>query len=377
MKNNLLDVINVYEPIIKQFKKRSDVLNGWGIAWKSRNDLTPKLENVPFSIGDGLGTTGWCVSASEALLYDKVFQTNLGFRKAKAKLISIDIKEQYYGFCYNGSQNKWHTAILLEDSGFKIVIDITCRQFGNDFIEKDIWDFETWQSKLRSPFCTHLITDFDNNPELIQPITVKRNRNLTFDSAITFGKLKDVTTITDNERNLLVEFGLKKINLINDKLLLKNVTKNDLKYINDLSKLLMSLPFKTLENGYSVLAFETKKAAKNWIELFLKNETCLIQYLLVSKSLSDSCKLNDIDINNLNQSKSLKPLSDKTFVVFEFSNLFGINSEWLNLTEIILPYGIELLIEKDNIFNSGKLIAEGVDNVTRETNTIIIKVENM
>jgi hypothetical protein len=377
MKNNLLDVINVYEPIIKQFKKRSDVLNGWGIAWKSRNDLTPKLENVPFSIGDGLGTTGWCVSASEALLYDKVFQTNLGFRKAKAKLISIDIKEQYYGFCYNGSQNKWHTAILLEDSGFKIVIDITCRQFGNDFIEKDIWDFETWQSKLRSPFCTHLITDFDNNPELIQPITVKRNKNLTFDSAITFGKLKDVTTITDNERNLLVEFGLKKINLINDKLLLKNVTKNDLKYIDDLSKLLMSLPFKTLENGYSVLAFETKKAAKNWIELFLKNETCLTQYLLVSKSLSDSCKLNDIDINDLNQSKSLKPLSDKTFVVFEFSNLFGINSEWLNLTEIILPYGIELLIEKENIFNSGKLIAEGVDNVTRETNTIIIKVENM
>jgi hypothetical protein len=377
MKNNLLDVINVYEPIIKQFKKRSDVLNGWGIAWKSRNDLTPKLENVPFSIGDGLGTTGWCVSASEALLYDKVFQTNLGFRKAKAKLISIDIKEQYYGFCYNGSQNKWHTAILLEDSGFKIVIDITCRQFGNDFIEKDIWDFETWQSKLRSPFCTHLITDFDNNPELIQPITVKRNKNLTFDNAITFGKLKDVTTITDNERNLLVEFGLKKINLINDKLLLKNVTKNDLKYIDDLSKLLMSLPFKTLENGYSVLAFETKKAAKNWIELFLKNETCLIQYLLISKSLSDSCKLNDIDINDLNQSKSLKPLSDKTFVVFEFSNLFGINSEWLNLTEIILPYGIELLIEKDNIFNSGKLIAEGVDNVTRETNTIIIKVENM
>lgn len=376
MKNNLLTVINVYEPIIKQFKKRSDVISGSGLGWKGSKGYS-LFEDTPKDFGSATGTTGWCVSASEALLYDKVFQTNLGFRKAKAKLISIDIKEQYYGFCYNGSQNKWHTAILLEDSGFKIVIDITCRQFGNDFIEKDIWDFETWQSKLRSPFCTHLITDFDNNPELIQPITVKRNKNLTFDSAITFGKLKDVTTITDNERNLLVEFGLKKINLINDKLLLKNVTKNDLKYIDDLSKLLMSLPFKTLENGYSVLAFETKKAAKNWIELFLKNETCLTQYLLVSKSLSDSCKLNDIDINDLNQSKSLKPLSDKTFVVFEFSNLFGINSEWLNLTEIILPYGIELLIEKENIFNSGKLIAEGVDNVTRETNTIIIKVENM
>ncbi len=376
MENNLLKVINVYEPIIKQFKKRSDVISGSGLGWKGSKGYS-LFEDTPKDFGSATGTTGWCVSASEALLYDKVFQTNLGFRKAKAKLISIDIKEQYYGFCYNGSQNKWHTAILLEDSGFKIVIDITCRQFGNDFIEKDIWDFETWQSKLRSPFCTHLITDFDNNPELIQPITVKRNKNLTFDSAITFGKLKDVTTITDNERNLLVEFGLKKINLINDKLLLKNVTKNDLKYIDDLSKLLMSLPFKTLENGYSVLAFETKKAAKNWIELFLKNETSLTQYLLVSKSLSDSCKLNDIDINDLNQSKSLKPLSDKTFVVFEFSNLFGINSEWLNLTEIILPYGIELLIEKDNIFNSGKLIAEGVDNVTRETNTIIIKVENM
>ncbi len=372
MENVLLNVINVYEPIIKNFRRRSDVLNGWGIAWKSRNDNAPKLENVPFSIGDGLGTTGWCVSASEALLLDPVFQTNIAFRKAKAKLISIDIKEQYYGHCYNGSQNKWHTAILVEDGNYKFVIDVTCRQFGNDFIEKDIWDFNSWQSKLRSPLCKHLMTDFDNNPETIMPITTNENRNKTFDISMLMHNLKDVTSITDGERSKLADFIFNQFNRINQNLILKNIGKDDYKYIEDVTKLLMNLPFKTLDKGYSVLAFETKQSALNWIELFLKNETLLPMYMFVSNSLYDSCSLNNIEFSDVNSSKSLSPLNEKTFIVFEFENLFGIDSDWFQDSEILLPNGIELLIKKENIFNSGKLVDE-----TRETNTIIIKIENM
>jgi len=371
MENNLLDVINIYEPIIKKFKGRSDVLNGWGIAWKSRNDLTPKFENVPYGIGDGLGTTGWCVSASESLLLDKVFQTNLIFRNAKAKLISIDIKEQYYGFCYNGSQNKWHTAILVEDSGFKFIIDITCRQFGNDFVEKDIWDFNTWESKLRSPLCKHLITDFDNKHNLIMPINVNETKS-EFNSALMFNTLKDITTITDSERSILTDFFLNRYMEINQKLILKNISTFDYKYLSDLTKLLMNLPFKNLDKGYSIMEFATKKSALNWIELFLKNESQLPTYMLVSDSLNKSCDVNNINFDSVNSSKTLKPLSENTFVVFEFDSLFGINSEFFVNTDILLPHGIELLIKKENIFNSGKLISDN-----RETNTIIIKVESM
>lgn len=372
MENSLLSVINVYLPIIENFKKRSDVISGSGLGWKGSKGYS-NFEDTPDGFGSATGTTGWCVSASEALLYDPVFQTNITFRNAKAKLISIDIKEQYYGHCYNGSQNKWHTAILVEDSNFKFVIDITCRQFGNDFIEKDIWDFNTWQAKLRSPLCKHVLTDFDNNPELIAPVVSNVNKNKNFDSAILVNNLKDITNITDGEREKICDFFLNRFNEINNKLLLKNIGTTDFKYVNEMTKLFMNLPFKSIKNGYSVLAFESKKAALNWIELFLKNETKLPMYMVVSNSILDSCYFNNIDFNEINKSKTFSPISDKTYIVFEFSKLFGIEIDWLRNTEILLPNGIELMIKKENIFNSGKL----VDANEKETNTIIIKVEEM
>lgn len=374
--NKLLEIVNSYEAVIKQFKKRSGVLNGFDIAWKGRSETKPKLENVPFGIGDGLGTTGWCVSASEALLLDPIFMTNIQYRGAKAKLVSIDIKEQYYGYCYNGSQNKWHTAILVEDSGINIIVDITCRQFGNEFIEKDIWDFQTWQSKLRSPFCKHNMTDFNNTPQNITPIIGEKFNRLDIDKTLLIGNLKDVTNINDFERETISDFLINKFDSLNKNLLLNNIGKFEFKYISDINKTLQNLPFSSITEGYSVLAFDTKEAAKNWIELFLKADCKLPMYLLVSNSVKESCLQNFVNFDDLNSSNNLSVQKNKTYIVFEFSGLFGIDTSFFKNTSVILPYGIELYVKKQNIYNSGIMIETG-DAPKKQTNTIVIKVESM
>lgn len=373
--NNLLTIVESWQKVINNFKKRSDVISGSGLGWKGSKEKAYFLD-TPNNFGDATGTTGWCVSASEVLLYDEVFQLNLQARNARAKLISIDIKEQYYGFCYNGSQNKWHTAIMLEDSNFNIVIDITCRQFGNDFINKDIWDFNTWQSKLRSSFCKHNITDFNNKPQNINPILTEKFNNSDISNALILNKLKDITNITDGERLTISDFFLNKISSINKNLLLNNISVNDYKYIVDITKQLQNLPFNTIKQGYSVLSFETKEAAKNWIKLFLEDNCKLPMYLTVSNSVKDSCNYNFINESELNLSNNLSVEKNKTFVVFEFGTLFGINSEFIENTSILLPYGVELFVNSENIYNSGSKI-DSHENPDKQTNTIIIKVENM
>ncbi len=383
--NTLLSVILPYEAVIKQFKKRSGVISGKDLGWKGSKGYS-LFNDTPKDFGSATGTTGWCVSASEALLNDTIFQTNLVYRGAKAKLISIDIKEQYYGNCFNGSQNKWHTAILVEDSGFNFVIDITCRQFGNDFLEKDIWDFNTWQAKLRSPFCKHYITDFNNNIQNINPITSETYRN-DLNIAITKNNLKDITNITDSEREQISDFMFNKISEINKNLLLNNISKFDYKYILEITKILQNLPFNSIKEGYSVLSFESKLAAKNWLEIFISNDCKLPMYLTVSDTVKESCLLNYVDFDELNKSNSLSVEKDKTYIVFEFSGLFGINTTWFNNSSILLPYGIELYVLKNNIFNSGMIIggkdagnlgvAINENPELKTTNTIIVRVENM
>jgi len=369
--NKLLEIVESWQKVIDNFKKRSDVISGSGLGWKGSKSKSDFLD-TPNNFGEATGTTGFCVSASEALLYDEIFQLNLQARNVRAKLISIDIKEQYYGFCYNGSQNKWHTAIFLEDSNFNIVIDITCRQFGNDFINKDIWDFNTWQSKLRSSFCKHNITDFNNEPQKINPVLTEKYNNSDISKTLVLNKLKDITNIVDSERELIADFFLKKVSSLNKNLLLNNISNIDYKYITEITKQLQNLPFNTIKSGYSVLEFETKESAKNWIKLFLEDNCKLPMYLTVSDSVKNSCNYNFINESELNLSNNLSVEKNKTFVIFEFGTLFGINSEFIENTSILLPYGVELFVNSENIYNSGKNV--GID---KQTNTIIIKVENM
>ena len=104
-RNSLTTIADNYIKVINNFKRRFDVQNGSALAYREGQSLDGnfKLEDKPKNIAEGLTTTGFCVSASQALLFDKTFQMLLQSRQANAKLISIDIKEQYYGECYNGS----------------------------------------------------------------------------------------------------------------------------------------------------------------------------------------------------------------------------------------------------------------------------------
>lgn len=366
--NSLLEIAKNYEDIIRKFKQRSDVYNGEVLAWKGSDDIA-LFVNTPKGIGDGLGTTGWCVSASQALLFDGIFQTNLRFRNAKAKLISIDIKEQYWGYCYNGSQNKWHTAILVEDSGIKIVIDITCRQFGDKFIDKDIWDFDSWQTALRSPLCKHKITDFEDNQFLVAPIATRRDiykNELPIVDSI--HQMMNYTNLSGDDRVVLTKFLIEDFEILNTKLIVGNLNKTDWAYLEEVTDLLKVLPFKQIPEGFAVLTFESKNSMKNWLRIFLEDGNRLPNYLMVSKTLSQACKFANIDVLDLNTEYKMGNEEAKTYLVFQFNSIYGVESP-LDGTELILAHGLILDVDKNMIFNSGTLVEPNKNH-----NTIYVKV---
>lgn len=371
--NTLLDVVNSWKNVVSNFKRRSDVASGSGLGWKGSKGFSV-FEDTPKSIGDALSTTGWCVSASEALLNDNIFQLNLQHRNAKAKLISIDIKEQYWGQVYNGSQNKWHTAILVEDNNMNIVIDITCRQFGNDFIEKDIWDLASWQNKLRSAFCNHVITDFNENPIIINPIPNQFDFLSNVKFSIINNKLKDIISLDDAQRLFLTDYFVNKFYDINKKLLIKNISALDYQYIKDLTQILMAIPEEVIDSAYCIMSFETRDAAKKWLELFLTNDSKLPTYLLLSKSLEEACILNNIDSSELFVKNSVSVPKGKTYLVLNFKKIMGIESCYVKNSCMLLPYNMELIIKKENIYDSAN---RDNQNTTLISNTIMVDVENM
>ncbi len=363
-----------YIPVIKAFKNRYDVQNGNALGYREGQVPTGELkfENWPKSIGFGLATTGFCVSVSQAFLLDPIFQILIKDRGAYAKLVSIDIKEQYYGNCYSGTQNRWHTAILVQDSNQNFIIDLTCFQFGNKFANKDIWDFETWEKTFRSPLDKHVIVDFQQNVLNFLPIQ-NMIKTKEFDSIFTENALHSISTITDGERKLITDFFLNQIEIINTKLILGNINKFDYEYLDKINKLLQNLDFKTGKEQYFVMEFINKKAALGWVEKFLKNDSILQQYIILSGSIEDSCQYFGINQQNINK----ESLEEKNYVILEFAEIKGISVDFIGkLTTFCIPYGIKLTVEKENIFNGGKILAKSVGLVEKKTNTIYIKCSN-
>lgn len=344
---DFLNTVQDYKNVIKAWKKRADVQSGYDLAWKPKKDSEVKLENKPYGFGDGTGTTGWCVSASQSLLNDKYFQELMKIKMSKAKLISIDIKEQYYGYCYNGSQNKWHTAILVEDSGFYFVIDVTCRQFGNNFIGKDIWDFSTWQDTLRSPKCKHNLVDFyDNEISYIPKLNDLKVFNKDYLYSDIFYNLQNQTNLNNNDRNTLTDFLVNQILPINNKILTHSLSVSDYNYLTEINKLLNLLNFESYNKTYSILEFNSKDSAKNWLNGFLNNQCKIDMYLITYPSIENACKIQDIDYNDINSKKQ----SGKFYVIIEFNNQFGISlKEYYKQTDLLIPFNIAL--EVKNVIN--------------------------
>lgn len=361
-----------YLKVIAGFKKRADVQSGEALGYRKNQDPNGELlfKNKPKSIGDGLSTTGWCVSASQAFLLDPIFNILLQDRGSRAKLVSIDIKEQFYGNTYSGHKNKWHTAVLVSDKiAGDFIIDLTCSQFGNNYVGKDVWDFKTWELTFRSPNDKHIITDFEQN--VISYLPKQKDIPLSELQLIDVQrKLHDITTITDNEKQMLSEFFLEKINIINTKLLLNNINKFDFSYLETINSLLKHLDFVKLnKSGYCVLTFNNKENAKAWIAKFLNNDKISEQYLMFSSSISEFCKFNQLNDKDIN----IESMKSTHFIVIEIENIKGVDISFLPRMDILIPYGIKFEIAEGNIFNGGKLIGKDNIGLEKKTNTIYIK----
>lgn len=338
-----LNTIQDYKKVLDAWKKRADVQSGYDLGWKPNADIELKIENKPFGFGDGTGTTGWCVSASQSLLNDTVFQELIKIKFAKAKLISIDIREQYYGYCYNGSQNKWHTAILVEDNGIFFVIDVTVRQFGNDFVGKDFWDFASWQDTLRSPRCKHILTDFlDNEISFTPKLNEFKVFNTDYLYSEVFNNLHNQTNLSNDDRNILTDFLVNQIVPFNNKIVTHNVTVIDYHYLAKVNKILENLRYDLFNKTYSLLEFNSKDAAKNWLSGFMDNQCKIDMYLMTFNSLKNACTVQGIDINDLNSKKQ----SGKFYVIIEFNEQYGILlSEFYKFAELLIPFNTPLEVK--------------------------------
>lgn len=361
-----------YLKVIKAFKNRYDVQNGFALGYrKNQNpENMPKFEDTPKTIGQALTTTGWCVSVSQALLLDNIFQLLLKARESYAKLISIDIKEQYFGTTYSGHQNKWHTAILVKDSNQYLVIDMTCAQFGNAFVEKFIWDLETWEKTFRSPLDTHKLIDFDGSELSLLPLA-SRKENIIVNKAEAEIKLHNITTITDNERSFLTKFFFEDFSELNKKLYIGNINKFDYNYINNLNQLLKEFDF-VVDNEreyYSVLEFSTKDGVKKWIEKLLKNDCITSEYMLFSDTLKKALDYNKIQEKNINSELCLK-----NYIIITTKSIKGVNIDFIKNVDVLIPIGIKFELDKQtDIYNGGKILQTGTDgNLDRKTNTVYI-----
>lgn len=365
-----------YKQIISKFKNRFDVQNGEALGYRKNQDPNGelKIENKPKSIGYAMNTTGWCVSVSQALLLDKIFQLFLQSRGAVAKLISIDIKEQYYGHCYSGSQNKWHTAILVYDNNTYFVIDMTCGQFGNQFNNRNIWDFKTWEASFRSPVDKHIIKGFKNEnlsflPKIMNNIPEKR-----FDKIDIINKLHNITNITDGEREFLSEFFVNKYDVINTKLNIGNITKFDYKYLDKLNYLIKNFNFVKTNKRFAVLQFENKGVFADWLTDFIMNDGITKHYMLISDTLEGACQFANIDVNELN-CESYKD-DNITYCVFEFTDISGFDIDFIDNVDMLIPYGIKLHFDQNrDIYNSADKPGN-TSSISKKTNTVYINASN-
>ena len=371
IKETPAQIATVYVNYLKAFLKRADVQNGSYVSYHDNQDPFGPLKPENWvNLGDARTLTGFCVSFSNAILHDKLFQLLIDSRGALAKLVSIDIKEQYYGYCKPSyAANKWHTALMVRDNGINLILDPTCAQFGNQFVGKFVWDFETWIKTFRSPYDKHKITDFEDNVLTISPVSIDVKN---YDSGLIriIDALHDVTTITDTERRMLADFFLKGIELINRKIDLGNLTDNDFKYTSNINRLAKQIPFVINDNEqYFVMEFINKDSAKKWLNKLNEQDWILPYYILLSKSIEDSCKYFNIDYNQINKEST----SEKTYIVVRFTDSMGSDVE--NILENVstfVPYGIKLYME--DLYNGGKELPETAYGVQKKTNTIVLNV---
>lgn len=376
MTNRPSQIASVYVDVVKAFLKRADVQNGKLISYHDNQDPNGNLRDENWvNLGNALVTTGFCVSVSAALLQDKIFNILLDSRKALAKLVSIDIKEQFYGVCKpSHAQNKWHTAILVQDSGVYLIIDMTCAQFGNAYNNKLVWDVETWLRTFQSPVDKHIITGFDGTEISVMP--VKYNRQPVGDKSLKhvelFNALRDLTTINDAQRDMFADFLLEGIHLINKKLEIGNITDNDITYMDGVNEVIQQHSFTRVNTAYSVLEFQTKEKAIKWIKKFAANQWKLPHYMVFTKELNTNW--NKIDTDFLYKPETP---NSTTYVILQAENSYGFSMErYIDSASIIIPHGMMCSVNPEIDILNACDIMEPTNHlgIREKLNTLIIKI---
>ena len=126
----------------------------------------------------------------------------------------------------------------MNDSGVNFVIDLTCAQFGNRFVEKFIWTFETWEKTFRSPICKHVITDFDGNVLTYNIVPKDKFNSYEQQQVIDNEKigikaaLHKNPMLSDKEIDVMTDFFAKRMDEINCKLINGTINNFDVKYID-------------------------------------------------------------------------------------------------------------------------------------------------
>lgn len=372
--SDLFEILGIYTNYFKAFLKRANVQNGKAGSYHVNQDPNGIL---PFenwmNLGDLMVTTGVCVSMSQAIQNDKIFNLLLQTRNAKAKLVSIDIKEQFYGFCKPSfTQNKWHTALLIEDSGILFILDATCAQFGNQFVGKLIWNLNTWLETFRSPIDSHIITDFNNREIELLPSNV-RQANYESKMVELKNKLKTIISIDDTEREVISDFLLQGIHLLNRKLISGNMGPSDYQYMANINSILKNFNLVKFENKYLVLPFTNKELALKFITDFIENNFVLPGYYMLSDSIQDACKHSNINPEDVN----IESNSATTYIMIKWETLIAptLESFYDNVSSII-PFGLSNICDpRKDIFNGGKLLTESSYGIEKKTNCICINIQ--
>ena len=372
----MFQIIETYTNYFKAFLKRADILNGTAGSYHLNQDPNGPL---PFenwmNLGELLTTTGVCVSMSQAIINDQIFNILLQSRGAQAKLVSIDIQERFYGYCKPSyGQNKWHTAIMIEDSGILFILDATCAQFGNDYVGKLIWNLNTWLSTFRSALDIHTITDFKGNE-----IDAVSGRSLRLNSELDLKQfeynLKDFISLDDTERKVIGDFFLNGANVLNRKIETGNLGLKDFQYMSDINNILKKFPLVNLKDQYALLRFDTKELAKKYIRNFITENFMLPGYLFVSDSVKNACSLLEVSPEDVNVETS----SDITYILLHWKDITMPSMENIGLyCSGILPYGtVNLCTPQTDIYNGGKSLETDTYGVPKQTNCIFIDIASV
>ncbi len=389
-----------YKPVIKRFKMRADVQNGLALAYRDGQDYeNGNIQDVnkPKTLGDGLSTTGWCLSASQALLYDPIFKALLEYRKAKAKLVSIDIRRQFYGKTYNGHKNVWHTAIFVQDGEFTFIIDLTCSQFGNKYVNKDFWGTTTWLETFRSPIDQHQFTDFDGNvinygldltgTKIDYNYGIKKiSADNTFSRVL--HNMNQFPDVTDMDKQLIA--GLlttDKLNILNSKLANCLVTDEEYSELERLTGV-MSDYFDVIDSSevkYGLLKFPTKQGLQKWFKNFKvlcnqsedKQTSFLPSFLMVCDTIENAFHTLNVNPDNYNSYPASD--NDEHYLVLKFANSCGVDMDNIIVgVRMLLLYGMDIKLntDADKIFyNTAELDSTSVGAKLSDTNTFIIELQ--